>query len=137
MKTVGFLKRHDDYSFSKKLEDINNTNINENSLDLEVVILYLERGKVFLSWMSWLFDDGDSSIGPHELYTDGIWIWPSYLTYYLNKYPNLELNKDFTDHIIQSSSNDIDISQDDLIKFEKEFYELTNSRVDNGENLLS
>ncbi|CAM1353278.1 hypothetical protein [Tenacibaculum halocynthiae] len=44
--------------------------------------------------------ENDELIFPDSYYTDGVFICPSYLPYYLKKYPNFKLEEGFISHLI-------------------------------------
>ena len=47
---------------------------------------FLSRGTVVLALMGFFVDqETGQEVAPKLYYTDGQWIWPSYLAYYLNK----------------------------------------------------
>lgn len=69
-----------------------------NRLDarqVELVKTYLSKGTGAMGWMEWLSDPiSGESIGPHETFTDGIWLWRNDLTFLLDRY-RIGLPKDF------------------------------------------
>ena len=92
---VGFLKEHNDrIPNSRYLSDVIDNDIStiENK---DKIIKYLAKGRVVISWMGYFIDDDKNLIAPDCYYTDGLHIWPSYLPYYVNLYPNYSLDKDF------------------------------------------
>lgn len=99
MKYLGFLKQIDKYrSESKDLVDMLKGNSLESSQRL-LIIDYLSRGHFFLGWMTFLRDDDGSPIGNNDYFTDGCYVWPSYFIYYLRKFEDLEIDKDFISHV--------------------------------------
>jgi hypothetical protein len=134
MKTVGFLKEHDSHSEAKDLNSfLANDYSNESQLD--IIVTYLENGIPCLDLMEWLFD-GDTSIGPNSCRTDGIWIWPDYLSYYIKKYNNFKIDDDFLNHIIGNDYREVKVSKEKLSDIQKEYLTLNNSRTDSGTSLL-
>lgn len=137
MKTIGFIKQYDEHKEAKELQEYlidNYENVNK-----DVIISYLEKGVPAIDWMTWLFDeDGveEISIGPHGCTTDGIWVWPSYLEYYLKKYSNFKLDQEFVDYVIQNKNKQIEVSKEENIKIQDAYNILTNSNTDRGTNLL-
>ncbi|MEU8887833.1 hypothetical protein [Streptomyces sp. NPDC048442] len=50
---------------------------------------YLEQGEVVIAASQWVGDLLDADIGSicqFAIQTDGVWVWPSSLTYYVRKY---------------------------------------------------
>ncbi|WP_143709146.1 hypothetical protein [[Flexibacter] sp. ATCC 35208] len=60
---------------------------------------YLERAPILLAMTRWISDIDGNSIGPLIIHTDGIWIWPSYLVYYLNKGYQTLISDDFINYM--------------------------------------
>jgi len=55
--------------------------------DFERVLSYLNTGRVVIAFLHYVSDKQNNPIVPLIFYTDGAWIWPSYLAYYYsNKY---------------------------------------------------
>jgi hypothetical protein len=104
MKYLGFIKEHNNIIeavFYNELID------GEDYLDqksLEIVIQYLSNGVIVLGWMNYFVDlKTKDLIAPNSFYTDGEYIWPSYLSYYLKKHPNLKIDKSFLNFILFKS----------------------------------
>lgn len=99
MKLVGFIREYNDLSESKKLSEL----LESKSLyttDIEKIINYLDQGVLLLGWMGYFIDfETKELIAPDSYFTDGIWVWPSYLSYYLKKHPMLMVDEDFVKHI--------------------------------------
>jgi len=136
MKLIGFLKKHDDYSFSKVINNYVSEEIETSNR--EDIINHLKKGKLCLAWMEWLFDDDDdeTSIGANGYYTDGVWVWPNYLIYYLEKHPNFKLDQEFIDYVVKNIDEEINLGEEDINKIESKLYELTNSEQNSSSNLL-
>jgi hypothetical protein len=98
MKYIGFVKEYNNIKEASSLEEL----ISEKTLDTgetEKVIDYLKQGKLLLAWMGYFIDiKSKELIAPDSYYSDGIWVWPAYLPYYLNKY-KMKLDQEFLDHI--------------------------------------
>lgn len=97
MKTIGIIKEYDEgFKDSKPLATyLGNKTMSEELLSS--IINYLNDGKAFEGIMSGLtdLDDDEKVIGSCEYFTDGKWIWVTYLPYYLKKYPNFQLDEEF------------------------------------------
>ncbi|MET7480947.1 hypothetical protein ABZT17_42390 [Streptomyces sp. NPDC005648] len=55
----------------------------------ELAARYLEQGEVVVAAMQWVDDllDADSkNICQYSIRTDGVWVWPDSLAYYVRKY---------------------------------------------------
>lgn len=97
MKTVGFIKEYDEgFRDAQPLAKYLGSEIMGEGL-LKSVLDYLDQGKAFEGIMSGLtdLDDDEKVIGSCEYFTDGKWIWVSYLPYYLKKHPNFQLDEEF------------------------------------------
>lgn len=124
MQYTGFIKEYDkilaekniDYFFGKK--DI------DKDL-LEMVLNYLSHGVNIVSWMHIIYDlRSNEIIGEgHGIETDGFWFWPSYLPYYLKKYPNFIIEDNFLNYLINKNfAIDWSESKIDIDKMENELF---------------
>ena len=107
MKRVGFFKEltHGDKN-ATSIKEI----IGQNTLDKESKIInYLNNGKIFC--IAPVLDESKGVIGSLEILTDGEWIWPSDLSYYLQNY-HIKLDEQFIDHIKKNNWKvpDVDIN---------------------------
>lgn len=50
-----------------------------------------------------VLDASHPEIGPHEIQSDGEWVWPNDLSYYVEKY-DVGLEPDFVNHALTASS---------------------------------
>lgn len=99
MKLVGFIKEH---NFIKEAVSLNEliSNSSESYANIEDVIKYLNSGALLLAWMGYFIDEKTKKlIAPDSYFTDGIWIWPSYLPYYLGLYPSMKIDPNFLTHL--------------------------------------
>ena len=112
MKRVGFFKELAD---GDKNETFIKEIIGQNTLDKEPEIInYLNNGKFLCITPGVVCDVLDESkgvIGSLEILTDGEWIWPSDLSYYLQNY-HIKLDEQFIDHIKKNNWKvpDVDIN---------------------------
>lgn len=98
LKAIGFLKKHsrnysctnEEYSFANKGK--------EGDLLVPNICQYLESGKIVIAFLH-CHHDGAEIIAPAILYTDGIWVWPSYYAYYIKKQPDLYIPPEFIAHV--------------------------------------
>ncbi|UPK67897.1 hypothetical protein [Chitinophaga filiformis] len=84
MKFVGIIRDHENFRVKggRYIKDVTASAGKEDYLDN--VVFYLEHGVRVFSFLEEVFDGG-IFIAPLVFYTDGKWIWPSYLPYYLNR----------------------------------------------------
>ena len=67
---------------------------------LKKVCQYLHSAKMVIGWMGYFQGfETKEFIAPDSYLTDGVWVWPSYLSYYLNKGFHNLLNVDFLHHV--------------------------------------
>lgn len=138
LKLVGFLKEYNNISEAITLED----RISESLVNLEInkILNYLEKGTFVLGWMGYFINyENDELIAPDSYFTDGFFVWPSYLQYYLKQYPNFKLEEEFISHLESMSyENKKIIGKRDLFimenKLSKLLVELNN---DNEERPLA
>lgn len=103
MKLVGFIYEYNPIPSSLPINSISKDKFNSD-IDLDTIIQYLNSGKIVIGWMGYFFDtETRQPIAPDSYLTDGVWVWPSYLPYYLLKgfYGLLDIG--FLDHIQQNS----------------------------------
>jgi phosphoglycolate phosphatase-like HAD superfamily hydrolase len=113
MKSIGLIKQFDsDADDAKPLKQF----LGEVEMDEQLtrnITSYLRRGILVAGIMEWWFDfenygenfsqnknfkddeDETTSIGGKGYYTDGNWVWAGYLPYYLEKYPNFNIDEEF------------------------------------------
>ena len=99
MKLVGFIKEYNQIKEAISLTELvsDNSELYTNS---EKVINYLNNGVLLLGWMGYFIDvKSKKLIAPDSYHTDGIWVWPSYYTYYLEMYPFIKINPEFLAHM--------------------------------------
>ena len=83
--------------------------------NIDKIVKYLIDGKALIISTGLVDDVIDSSKGPAgtpTVYTDGKWIWPGDLAYYVKNY-HLELPQDFLDYMIEKNWT-VDFSLDDM-----------------------
>lgn len=103
LKRVGFFRelRHGD-KLGTSLKKIIHSSSLENE---EKIVEYLDNGIVFCvtaGVVNDVLDETKGIIGNLEILTDGIWVWPSDLSYYVKTY-HIELDADFIMHIINNN----------------------------------
>jgi hypothetical protein len=103
MKYIGFIKEHDKISESVSYNEILASRDNDKDI-IKKIIDYLDNGEIIFGWMGYYNDlDNNTPIEPHSYHTDGIWVWPSYFSYYLKKYLNYNLSEEFLNYLIDKS----------------------------------
>ncbi|RFM33186.1 hypothetical protein [Chitinophaga silvisoli] len=124
MNAVGFLQIHDPHiACSREISSL----FSDSFLDkekLSEICNYLESGVSIVRYISNLYDEGGELIGPNVIYTDGIWIWPSYYSFYLKKYPQILIPDDLQFHIGLNAGKLLSIS-----KSEKTYIEYLTSKM--------
>jgi hypothetical protein len=101
LRTVGFFREMEDASGDEpSLADA------VGGLDPEIkerVAHYLRGGAVLLAYFNLsedVLDDARLPIGPAEIRTDGEWVWPSDLAYYVERY-GVGLPSEFVGHLAE------------------------------------
>lgn len=86
MNFVGIIKDHENFrvKIGSYIKDLAAPAEKEKEDYLDNVVFYLEHGVRVFAFLEEVFD-GDTFIAPLVFYTDGKWIWPSYLPFYLNR----------------------------------------------------
>ncbi len=101
MKIAGFSALHDRTIIEEEYcctdgDTFVNTLTSEEILR---IVNYLQSGTMVFSMTLALFDK-ENYIGPYCIYTDGEWLWPSHLAYYLGRGKLVNLSIDFRDHVL-------------------------------------
>lgn len=129
MKYFGFVKEHENKSYSKKIKDLINDDNKENP-HKEEVLKYLKEGELCVPFMGCVenaYDpnfntdkyDDDAFIAYSSVNTDGEWFWPQYIITYIEKYPKIKIDSVFVNHVLKNKK--INLSEDEISKLEKEY----------------
>jgi hypothetical protein len=71
------------------------------TMDQDHMAQYLDAGRTVAATgvlVDDVFDPGITGVAPLELVTDGAWVWPRDLAYYVRQY-NVSLPEDFVSHV--------------------------------------
>ncbi|MCS4304940.1 hypothetical protein [Chryseobacterium sp. BIGb0232] len=121
MKYIGFIKEYDTIPEALELEAYRNAEI-YNSVNKNKILDYLKNGEVALAWMGVFINvESQDFIGPQIYYTDGNWIWPSYLIYYLENDKNFCLENNFEEYLQENNFISQKIPKDKLTEIENDF----------------
>ncbi len=119
VKYIGFIKKHDpNRTDSKELASM----FIEQGIDADLktlIIDYLSSGNFLFGWMHYEQEEDGTPIGPSGYNTDGCYVWPHYYIHYLKKFANLEIDKDFIEHIKKNKFIVPELSKDHLNSLEK------------------
>ncbi|MFP3599262.1 hypothetical protein [Chryseobacterium sp. SIMBA_029] len=120
MKYIGFIKEYNNIPESFPLSTYRNQN--GSNKEIESIINYLKNGNIALSWMGVFIDaENKNFIAPQIYYTDGEWIWPSYLVYYLERDKFFDLGKEFMDNLKEKKYIPKVILKEELSEIENNF----------------
>jgi len=96
MKVIGFLKNYNpELHCSRNLFDLFAPAVAEEQKRSAAIEYLNNNGSRIVSFISNIYTDEGELIGPYIIYSDGIWIWPSYYSFYLNKYPQIYVPEEF------------------------------------------
>ncbi|SHN07603.1 DUF4372 domain-containing protein [Chitinophaga sp. CF418] len=99
--------------------------------ELSDIVTYLNNGVSVIRFISNVYDESGGLIGPNIIYTDGLWIWPSYYSFYLKKHPQIEVPEEFILWVGSNGQKMVDLSQS-----EKNYVEYVIAKM-SGINMLS
>jgi len=88
--------------------------------EADKVFQYLNEGKVLVAYggiVTDIINPSNGFVGCPELKTDGIWVWPGDLAYYVKKY-HLALDKEFVETMKDNNWHINDISNIDYDNIE-------------------
>jgi hypothetical protein len=95
---IGFRKEHDKKlgisKYNYELSNLDSVPLSEPEIGM--LISYLEQSDMIFSKTLAIFDE-DNYIDPYMIFSDGEWMWPSYLKYYLTKQKGI--NSEFLFHV--------------------------------------
>ncbi|GAB1855356.1 hypothetical protein MHTCC0001_01890 [Flavobacteriaceae bacterium MHTCC 0001] len=96
LNKVGFIAEHNPIQEAIHFKEITE-NVNQCTSSInEQLICYLSECPLVFSWMGYFISlDDNSLIAPMAYYSDGLYVWPSYTKYYLEKYSYNYLHSDF------------------------------------------
>ena len=120
MKLIGFIKEHNSIKEAVSLDDLF-TSTSESNDNVEGIIKYLNSGVLLMGWMGYFIDVKTKKlIAPDSYFTDGRWVWPSYLPYYLEMYPSMKIDPDFLAHL---KNRNFELMVDERFKSQKNMLE--------------
>ncbi|MNK36151.1 hypothetical protein D3C87_546940 [compost metagenome] len=127
MKYVGFIKEYNIIDSAKPLQDvIKYHDVKPDYLD---IINYLKDGILAFAWMGYFVDiETKALIAPDSYFTDGLWVWPAYLPYYLSKYPGMHLDHDFVEYL-RLKNYEITVCEFEIARIENEISIKLNNSV--------
>jgi hypothetical protein len=95
MKLIGFIKQYNDIEEALSLDIVIYGKL-IGDVDQRAILEYLKKGHLLMAWMGYFVDIRTRElIAPDAYYTDGLWVWPTYFPYYLEKYPDMYIDKEF------------------------------------------
>jgi len=95
MKYIGFVREITNIEESVTLSELPNASVDYDEETLKQIKNYLDSGVCIFGWMGYSEDPlTKQPIAPDGFFTDGKWVWPNYLYYYIEKY-SMEVNPDF------------------------------------------
>lgn len=101
MKPIGFIKEYDPHAGSMGLDDylLNSEEIRRARLK---IIEYLKKGVSVSTIMGARVDfETGELIGGIDYLTDGEWLWPEYLVYYLERKPAFTIPRVFFEYLME------------------------------------
>jgi hypothetical protein len=109
---VGILNEHENglIKVGKPLNSYPKSN-SETLDNLENIVNYLENGVLLIAFLHWVTDVENNPIAPMIIYTDGKWLWPSYLVHYLKEGYHSLLPDEFIEDMNHHTFNCANITQ--------------------------
>jgi hypothetical protein len=135
MKMVGFLAKHEKRilgtAFGYDRADEHQSRITEESKG--DILRYLAAGKYIFGMTLAIEDESGKYISPYIVYGDDEWLWPAYLSYYIESGRLVELPGEFLEHITKNNFEfpEITIGQEETAK--KFFMTLLSENNQNGQ----
>jgi hypothetical protein len=100
MKFIGILNQHESglIKIGRSLGEFSISETNEID-NINDIIIYLESGTILVAFLHWVNDSDNMPLCPMIIYTDGKWLYPSYLVHYLKRGYHSLLTNEFIDDI--------------------------------------
>lgn len=120
MKFVGILRDHERGLF-KIGHSLSEYQMHEDApvQNLQKILNYLENGAVVVAFLHFVFDNMNNPIAPFIIYTDGTWVWPSYLGYYYSKHYTDLIPEAFLVDMKYNSFNPPKVDDEKLLEAQK------------------
>lgn len=118
LKKIGFFKE-----LAHGLDDgesLKDNILNKPQAYEDKIINYLKSGIIYCNSPGLIMDvltKNDKIIGNLNILTDGVWLWPSDLSYYVEQY-HVKINEDFVDHMKKTNWTMIKLEEINWIKLE-------------------
>lgn len=120
MKFVGILRDHEhglfkvgcplsEYQIHKEIQVDN----------IQQIINYLENGTIVVAFLHYVYDKMNNPIVPLIFYTDGTWIWPSYLGYYYSNHYTDLIPVEFLIDMKNNNFNPPEVNEEKLLEAQK------------------
>lgn len=101
LKYIGFIQEYNNIPEALSYTDMFD-NHNNNSDIIIKIINYLDEGILVCGCPGVIMDlNNENILSPDAYFTDGIYIWPSYLSYYLVSYPNFKISEEFVNYLLK------------------------------------
>lgn len=86
MKFVGILKEHEagKVKIGVSIDTVAPV-VDMKDEEIDDIVRYLESGTIVFAFLHYVNDKQGIPICPLIFYTDGSWLWPSYITHYLKE----------------------------------------------------
>jgi hypothetical protein len=101
MKLVGFVAKHEKKILGTTI-DYNSNDEPKKRITGEIkssVLKYLAAGKYIFGVTLAIQDENGKYISPYIVYSDGEWLWPAYLPYYIESGNRVNLPVEFLQHV--------------------------------------
>lgn len=110
MNAIGFLINHDPHiPCSRDITSLFSSQ--EEQKELSGVVTYLNNGVPIIKFISSIYDESAELIGPNIIYTDGLWVWPGYFGFYLERYSQIVVPEAFLLRIESNRDRRIDLNE--------------------------
>jgi hypothetical protein len=105
-KTTGFVREFNDVPGSIPLLALTTGSTRLSAKNRKLLIDYMKKsGEMVFSWMGYFVEpDTGSLLGPDCYYSDGIWVWPGYLVYYVENFSEIQIEDEFIRHVVQGNA---------------------------------
>lgn len=113
----------------KELQDERLTAVIKANALWERVLNYLNSGRLVFAFLHYVYNEQNEPIAPLSFYSDGKWVWPSYLSYYITHGYYSLLPDDFIKDITSNNFIVPLISDEEIRSAEKLYMSTYNTKA--------
>lgn len=131
MKFLGIIRNHEAglIKVGKSLKELQNETLDSFvKAHQESILKYLNSGNLVFAFLHYVYNEENEPIAPLSFYSDGKWVWPSYLAYYIARGYYSLLPDEFITDIISNNFTVPLIEEEDIRLAERLYMSTYNTK---------